>query len=72
MEGLRVMGVLEVIQANPNKTVNLLVYKKENMSADKIISLFTPQLSAVGSNLRDEEEHTILLWVHFVQLIESK
>ena len=29
------MGVLEVIQANPNKAVNLSVYTKESMCADK-------------------------------------
>ena len=72
MEGLSVMGLLEIIQANPNKAVDLFVYTKESMCADKIISIFTPQFSAVGSNPREEEEHTILLGVHFVQLIESK
>ena len=72
MEGLSVMGVLEVIQANPNKAVNLFVYKKERMCADKIIEMFTPQFSPLGSNAREEEEQTMLLWVHFVQLIESK
>ena len=41
------------------------------LTADHMISMFTPQLSPVGSNAREDEEHVNLLWVHFLQLIES-
>ena len=43
-EGLRVLGVLELMKENPYKAKDLLVYKEpEHLTADKIISMFTPE-----------------------------
>lgn len=72
-EGLRVLGILELMKENPNKAKDLLIYKEpEHLTADKIISMFSSRLSSVGSNSREDEEQIVLFWVHFLQLIESK
>ena len=72
IRGLSVLGILELLQKNPHKAKDLLVFQRPaKLIADHMISMFTPQLSPVGSNAREDEEHVNLLWIHFLQLIES-
>lgn len=41
------------------------------MTADAVLALFTPRLSLEGSNRREDEEQMVMLWVDFLQKIES-
>ena len=60
-EGLRVLGLLELMKEYPNKAKDLLIYKEpEYLTADKIISMFTPRLSSVGCNSREDKEQIVL------------
>ncbi len=73
VEGLRVLGILDLVQANPHRGRELFVYSKpQEMTADAVITLFTPRLSPEGSNKREDEEQVVMLWVNFVQMIECK
>ena len=69
IRGLGVLGILELLRKNPHKAKDILVFQRPTkLTADHMISMFTPQLSLVGSNAREDEEHINLLWVHFLQL----
>ena len=72
-QGPRVLGVLELVQANSHKARELFIYSEpEHMTADAVLALFTPRLSLEGSNRREDEEQMVMLWVDFLQKIESK
>ena len=74
-EGLKAMGVLDVIVSNPRKMRPLFVHHEPatvHLTADKMIDLFTPVLSPVGSNQRELEEAVMMHWVNYIQMIESK
>ena len=73
VEGLCVLGILDLVRANPCKARELFIYSKpEAMTADAVIYLFTPRLSPAGSNTREDEEQMVILWANFVQMIECK
>ena len=54
------LGVLELLRSDPALMRPLLVYTPTN------------PVTADGSNSREKEEATVMLWVHFLQRIERK
>ncbi len=73
VQGLSVLGILDLLRDNPRKARELFVYSKPPaMTADAMLTLFTPRLSPAGSNRREDEEQLVMLWVHFIQMIECK
>ena len=72
IEGLHVLGVFDLIQANLQKSQQLFVHSKlKPMTADEILNIFTARLSLLRSNKREQEEKVVMQWVNFVQEIES-
>lgn len=73
VEGLDTLGVLDLVRANSRRGRELFVYSiPQAMTADDVISMFTPKLSPQGSNRREEEEAVVMLWVNFIQMIEGE
>ena len=73
LQGLESLGVLDIFRRNPVKMRILLVKKNPvRYNADSFLDLLVPLLSLEGSNQREAEEATMILWANFVQLIESK
>ncbi len=71
--GLRTLGILDLVQANPKLLRPLFTYMEPPPpTGGQIIDLFHPKLSPVGSNRRDDEESIVMLWVNYLQNIESK
>ena len=70
--GLRTLGVLDLVQANPKMLTPLFVYTESPpLTAGQMIDLFYPKLSPVGANRRDEEEAVVMLWVNYIQTLEG-
>ncbi len=64
VQGLSVLGILDLLQANPRKARELFVYSKpEDTTADAVLTLFAPRLSPQGCNRREDEEQVVMLWV---------
>ena len=72
VEGLRVLGVHDVMTLNPHAFRNLLTAPDVQIDADYILNLFSTQFSEPGCNRREIEEQAIIYWVNFIQLIECK
>jgi len=73
VEGLGVLGVLDLLRSNPQSAKQLFIHSKPlSMTADLMLMMFTPRLSPEGSNRREDEEQVIMLWANFLQMIEGK
>ena len=67
------LGVLELLRSDPALMRPLLVHTPTNpVTADDVFDAFVFCYSPIGSNSREKEEATIMLWVHFLQRIECK
>ena len=67
------LGVLELLRSDPALMRPLLVYRPTNpVTADDVFDAFVFCYSPNGSNSREKEEATVMLWVHFLQRIERK
>ena len=67
------LGVLELLRSDPALMRPLLVYTPTNpVTADDVFDAFVFCYSPNGSNSREKEEATVMLWVHFLQRIERK
>ena len=63
-DGLKALGVLELLQANHQLTRQLLVHSpSECLTADKLYDMLTAKLSPVGANQRRCEEDAYMHWV---------
>ncbi len=70
--GLRALGVLDMVQANPKLLRPLFLFTASPpLTAGQTIDLFRPNLSPIGSNRRDDEESIVMLWVNYLQNIEG-
>ena len=72
IDGLNVLGIYELIKANPRAMHKLLVSKPVPMTSDFIMDLFQTRFSAEGSNRREDEELVMMYWVHFLEMIECE
>ncbi len=73
LDGLKVVKMLDLIRANPNKMEQLFIYSNPKViTAEDMFKLFPPLYSETGSNIREAEEDVVMLWVHFLQIIERK
>ena len=72
IDGLNVLGIYELIKANPHAMHKLLVSKPVPMTSDFIMDLFQTRFSAEGSNRREDEELVMMYWVHFLEMIECE
>jgi len=72
VEGLGVLGVLDLLRSNPQSAKQLFIHSKPpSMTADLMFMMFTPRLSPEGSNRREDEEQVVMLWANFLQMIEG-
>ena len=73
-EGLSVLKVLDLIHENPNKMKELFIYSDPVPLTTESMLRILPAIysSLLGSNKRELEEATIMLWIHFLQIIECK
>lgn len=72
-EGLKALGVLQLIHSNPKKMRQLFVREsKVKLTADILMDIFRFNLSPLGSNTRECEETVIMHWVNYLQMIEGK
>ena len=71
-DGLKALGVLDLLQANHHLTRQLLVHSpSECLTADKLYDMLTAKLSPVGANQRQCEEDAYMHWVDLMQLMEG-
>ena len=67
------LGVLELVRSDPVLMKHLFIHSATSpMTADDMYDTFNICYSPDGSNNREREEATIMLWVHFLQCIERK
>ena len=65
-------GVLDIFPKNPVKMRMLLVKNTVRYKPDSFMDLLVTLLFLEGSNQREPEEATMILWANIVQLIGSK
>ena len=71
-DGLKALGVLDIMKGNPHSMRELFLAKPKPITADGMINLFEVRFSPVGSNRREDEEAVVLQWIHLIQLIDGK
>lgn len=71
-DGLKALGVLDIMKGNPHSMRELFLSKPKPITADGMINLFETRFSPVGSNRCEDEEAVALQWIHLIQLIEGK
>ena len=72
LDGMKTLGVLDLIRSNPNTMRQLFVAGGEPvLTADSMFDLFKGVLSPLGSNQRDKEELVIVHWSNYLQQIEG-
>lgn len=72
VEGLKTLDLLDLIHSNPNRMRSLFVHTEQPpLTADVMLDLFEARLSPTGSNRRETEEAVLMLWVNYLQMIES-
>ncbi|XP_019859447.1 PREDICTED: G2/M phase-specific E3 ubiquitin-protein ligase-like isoform X1 [Amphimedon queenslandica] len=65
--GLKSLGILELLQQYPTLMKPLFVYSKEPcMKATTFLKMFTIKWSPEGSNTRESEEAVIYCWTNYV------
>lgn len=72
VEGLQILGVHDLMQANPHTMHKLFTSQTKPLTAELMIKLFEANLLPDGSNTREDEEQVMLYWNHFLELIECK
>lgn len=72
IDGLKTLGVYDLIRANPSAMYNLFVFQSEPITSDFTLHLFETRLSPEGSNQREDEERIVMYWVNFIDLIECE
>lgn len=71
-EGLEVGGIFHHMVSNPDQWKHLFVYSSsENLTAVRLIALFIPKLSAVGSNRRQRESKVLTFWRDWLIEVEG-
>ena len=72
IEGLKVLGIFDMIKAYPHTVYSLLQSQPEPMTATCMIDLFQPRFSEQGSNKREKEEEMMMYWIQMLELIGGK
>ena len=72
VEGLKVLGVYDLIKTHPSAMYNMLISLPKKNSTTTMIDLFQqPVFSEEGSIRREQEEQIVMFWVQFLYLIEG-
>ncbi|XP_037548507.1 G2/M phase-specific E3 ubiquitin-protein ligase, partial [Nematolebias whitei] len=71
-EGLKTLGVLDVVKQHPDSFRTLFCHEPQPLTADMMDDLFTPRLAPKGSNRRRVEETVIPLWRDYLQDAEDE
>ena len=72
MEGLNEHGVLSLMKKYPECACVMLSNSTETLTAAAMIDLFHVEYSSCGSNNRQKEEASILMFYEYLQNIEGK
>ena len=74
MNGLKTLGIMDLLRRNPSKMCTLLVKKipRRRNTDIMLLDVFQPKLSPEGSNIRHLEDAAMVFWANFLQLVESK
>ena len=70
-EGLKTLGVLELLRSNPNAMRQLFIHSEVPLTVDLMLDMFVSNLSPSGSNSREMEEAVVMNWVNYLQIIEG-
>ena len=66
------LNALNLIRNNAVVMRDLFIYKPRPLpTADSLFDLFEPKFSESGSNARETEEATVMLWSDFLQIVEG-
>ena len=71
LDGLKALGISELIKANPHAMHKLFVSQPVPLTADYMLDLFTTRFSPEGANRRENEEQTVMYWINFIERIEG-
>ena len=71
VDGLKVLGISELIKANPRTMHKLFVTQPVSLTSDYMLNLFTTRFSPEGANRREDEEQIVMYWVNFIERIEG-
>ena len=67
------LNVLDLIRKNPVVMRPMFVHQaRPLLTADDVYDMIPPRFSVPGSNRREKEEATMMLWVEYLKLIESE
>ena len=67
------LDVLELLRSDPTVMRPLLVSSSiPRLTADEMFDTFHIHYSPNGSNKKEKEEATIMLWFHYLQTVERK
>ena len=67
------LNALSLIRENAVVMRSLFIYQcRQPPTADALFDLFPAKFSPPGSNAREKEEATVLLWSDFLQMVEGK
>ena len=73
VNGLKVLKIEELIQANPQKMRELFVhFKPLPLTADALFDMFPARFSPICSNKRESEEAALMKWVNYTQAVEGE
>ena len=72
VDGLKTLGVYELVQSNPRAMQKLFLSRPVPLTSDYILGLFDTCFSLEGTNRREYEEQIMMYWVQFVEIIEGK
>lgn len=66
------LNTLQLIRSNPVILKPLFLWKPSPIpTADDINDLMTAKFSEMGSNRREQEEATYMLWVEFLKIVQG-
>ena len=71
-DGLKVLGILELIQRHPAAFATLFCYQPSNLTASSMGELFQIFYALNRTSLRDVQEQVIMLWRDYLQECEGK
>ena len=72
-KGLETLGVLKVIQANPEQFRRVFTHQNvDALDAEKMYALFEICYAERGSNQRTSQERTVLYWKDYLQDCQSE
>lgn len=71
-EGLEMGGIFHLMVSNPDQWKHLFLHSSsENLTAARLIALFVPKLSPVGSNRRQRESKVLTFWRDWLIEVEG-